>query len=153
MTKLIKKAFGSYIETDDEAVISEAEKEGLEIIDILPNPNDYKPDNSDRPEIIRQKQVEESQKLEQEKIDIENKKTILADLEKLPYNFKSKTEREAMTFLQLSEYHSQVVQMPHLIEKIISTEQFQDDDHKAVRRKELEGLTYGQLTNHLDAEG
>jgi hypothetical protein len=84
MTKLIKKAFGSYIETDDEAVISEAEKEGLEIIDILPNPNDYKPDNSDRPEIIRQKQVEESQKLEQEKIDIENKKTILADLEKLP---------------------------------------------------------------------
>jgi hypothetical protein len=43
--------------------------------------------------------------------------------------------------------------MPHLIEKIISTEQFQDDDHKAVRRKELEGLTYGQLTNHLDAEG
>lgn len=116
--KKIKINDFQFVETDDDDTISKAEKENLEIIDMPENPSDYKPDNSDRPEIIREIQAKESQKAEQEKLDREvNRPNLLKELENMPYNYKTKTEYEAMSYLELVEYFGNVVQMPHVIKE------------------------------------
>lgn len=114
--KRIKVNEFQYVETDDDTTIAKAEKDNLEITDIPKNPSDYKEDGSDRPEVIREVTSKLSQEAEQEKIDMEiNRPNLLAELEKMPHNFKTKTERESMSYPELVEYHSKVVQYPHLI--------------------------------------
>ena len=72
----------------------------------------YKGDDSDRPETIRKKQAEIDRKTEQDKIDTnENIPNIIKSLKDPSndyYNEKTETERDAMDWITLSEYHSQM---------------------------------------------
>lgn len=147
--KKIKTNDFPFVETDDENTILRA-KGKYKITEIPKNPNNYKEDGSDRPEVIRQDKAEITQKQEQDRINAEiNRPNLLKDLEKLPHHFKTKTEYEAMAFEELAEYHSKIQQKPHLIEQILEKEQFQDNDQKSQRRKELADLTYDKLISEL----
>jgi hypothetical protein len=103
--KRIKINDAFFIETDADT----KEYEGkYEIEEIPKNPNDYKPDGSDRPETIRERISLESQKREQENIDEEiNKPTIIKDLK----GKTDKTEKElkSMSYTDLVELYAKIM--------------------------------------------
>lgn len=105
--------------TDDQETIDKAISEGLVVTDIL-DTNSYKKDGSDRPENIGKEQREIQRKIEQDRInETENKPNILQSLKDLPNNFKTEAERELMTWEELSDYHSKVVDYPHRVYDIL----------------------------------
>jgi hypothetical protein len=111
--KRIKINDAFFIETDADTKEYEAK---YEIEEIPKNPDDYKPDGSDRPETIQKKLAEESQKKEQDRInETVNRPNLLQSLKQMPHNYSTEAEREAMSFEELVEYHSNVMHLPHII--------------------------------------
>jgi len=120
MRKKIKIDDFRFIETNKPEIIAKAQTTGLTITNIPSNPNDYQPDDSDRPEVIARIQAEQSRKTAQDKIDNEtNKPNILKALKDYPYNEKSQNQRASMTYTKLSDYYSKMITKLGLINQAL----------------------------------
>ncbi len=102
--KLIKINEFSFIETDDQSLINRATLNNLTIIDIPKNPNDYKPDGSDRPETIKKIRDMNSLLEVQKEANEESRIKIIRELLVHINNKKDETELKQMRFSDLSDY-------------------------------------------------
>lgn len=152
MKKIIIDSFHNLI-TNDQTNIDKAITDGLTVEDIPVDPNIYKSDGSDRPEIIAKIQAETARKAEQDKIDATvNKPNIIAELKKPEnefYNDKTEAERDAMDWNTLSDYHSQMVLKKNRISELMKLKG--EADEKA--NWDAEGAkTFDQINTEIQTE-
>lgn len=114
------------VETNNQDIIDQAINDGFTVIEMLPDPNNYKEDGSDRPEFVSQA-VKDAVKAEQDNInDIENRPVIIASLDEIPYQELTKAEYEVLPFDQLTEYHSKMVEKQKVIREVIIEKGLED---------------------------
>lgn len=111
------------IETNLKSVVDKAIAAGLTVTEITKNPNDYKADGSDRPEVIAAKKAKVDQKKAQDKInEEENRPILIKSILENERNKKKETTLKNMKYDLLAEHHDELANYREPIPEIIEEE-------------------------------